>query len=1000
MAGADPLPDRPPARRRLPVHLQVCQYSRPRCAPRHVVAAASLTASQRNALEAACSSKAGPYLRAKRVSSDAFVASSSKDAVDVVPADRVAEICFPVTPELVAYRVKGREQHYFSVDAMASALDVDAGEIVDALAYLHPDDAVTGSVEGVQPTYDLQPRSPPFPHLQDFVSTSVAVAFYPEHRDRFVGAASIGDMHSPRVPEYTIAGTKHGVKWISTLDLRVAADAAAFELDDDVSDAEDGGSDDEDSFAHKVRALGPKNGSHMCNAVRIGDGTLQRCVVAKRGSGAFVDAAWIRVHIPKLWAKIRCDVSPAIPGAPILMDTNAVKVRVRCIPKGARISTYSMTLRRRLKDVDTTLKPIMETVSAVRRGVEYGSVLLTLHALRLLDNGEGTLPDTFDLRTLAAKAMVAVRRSIPQHPELADTFRQYRAVLEGYVDTSLAEVGNSMKYAIGEYVTNTYTSVGEHGPARIKALLAAVHRLYDGHRFGNTVLRCSDFVEGRGTLPDDISSELAACANKYREIYLLKGLQKLPGFDIHSLPKKLQAERHRRCLELFWQINRDLRAVRDTAIASGRWRLPKSEIETSDCNGSPPPVCDPEDPTKDCESHIVKVWKSGEFAPLPIASVGDRFAMLDSDVLRRKVFREAANASESFVAGDVHSLFKLDGAARSIASGWKRSAMFRTDGTTLQEIWFHPASGDTSTPPPESVTREKKRKAAPRAAKSGYEPVDIPEDARCVGDDPGVVNEHFVCEQRSNGRCTFTKLDRKSREDALRDLKLRREQRVKQHASAALEALSGTRRRTFDSAQFVRYTEVRSIHRKALERAYVCRAARSEAFSSRRILTSRLDGFINRVIDGGEDGRAARLKGRLYWGEGNATASAQLSKRLKTAHRQWVQHVWVDEFGTSKFDCITHEELAPAYRRGIGRGGQAGWIKDRDVRFRTTEFALESRHPCPYPITLLLNKGFRDSELQKWVAVDRDGNASYAIRKLMGLQEEARPQCYRRVRGT
>ena len=126
-------------------------------------------------------------------------------------------------------------------------------------------------------------------------------------------------------------------------------------------------------------------------------------------------------------------------------------------------------------------------------------------------------------------------------------------------------------------------------------------------------------------------------------------------------------------------------------------------------------------------------------------------------------------------------------------------------------------------------------------------------------------------------------------------------------------------------------------------------------------------------------GRDARSNGDiLYWGEGNGTGSAKLAKRLDTAHKEWVKHLWVEEWGTTKYDCITYEELDPAYRRGIKKGGTPGWIKDRDVRFRKSEGTLETRHPCPYPTPLLMGKGFRTEELQRRTAVDRDGNASYA----------------------
>jgi uncharacterized membrane protein len=633
-----------------------------------------------------------------------------------------------------------------------------------------------------------------------------------------------------------------------------------------------------------------------------------------------------------------------------------------------------------------------------------------MHVMRLLDDNGGILkdgvgPDVFDLRALANKAMTSVRHAHPKHPGLAEMFLHHSDVLSGYVDGSLAEVGNAMKYEATQYVTNAYSSVGSHGPGRVVNVISAARRLYGGAH--DAVHRCIEFIEGRGNLPGDLVPQLGAYAKKYRDMYGVKGLHSVPGFVINDLPKRLQAERHRRCLELFWEINRDLRLFRDEAVASGRWRLPGPEDDEP--GALVEDVCDPELPGTTPLPGVIGIWSTGEFAALPVSHIVDRHVLIDGDVIKRKVVRPVGPAALD--PADITSLFKFDGAARSLQRGWKRAPMFRTDGTALKEIWYMEGAGGTRGPKPvvttekcstsasspgETPAKSKSRTKKGRAVKNGYDTV-IPCGSRRVGDDPGDVIQHYTCERLPNGRAIFHKLTRAARDKLLQPIKRAREARVAKYAKDAVAALSLTRKKTFDIQAFRAYAHARNQHRSALEKAFCSQSARSEKFESQRLLTSQLDRFIITVLDGGPDGRDAR-KRITYWGEGNGTGSAKVAKRIKTAHWMWAVHLWVDEFGTTKFDCITHEELASAYRRGVGKGGQAGWIRDRDVKFRKSEtHTLESRHPCPYPTPLLENTGFRESDLRRWLAVDRDGNAAYAITGLMGVAEDSRPPCYRRA---
>ena len=98
-------------------------------------------------------------------------------------------------------------------------------------------------------------------------------------------------------------------------------------------------------------------------------------------------------------------------------------------------------------------------------------------------------------------------------------------------------------------------------------------------------------------------------------------------------------------------------------------------------------------------SSSVKVWSSKEFSPLPITGLYDRHVLIDEDTLSRKIFR-SIDTAVTFTPGDVSSLLKQEGAARSVKRGWRRSPLFRTDGTSLKELWFLPKeSGDATEDP-------------------------------------------------------------------------------------------------------------------------------------------------------------------------------------------------------------------------------------------------------------------------------------------------------------
>ena len=886
----------------------------------------------------------------------------SSRTVDFAYAYQVQEACFPVQPEYPRiYKKFGSVTPFVWLEGFASSFDEADG--VDPKE-LHLFDTTLGSVEGEDV---VRPRDPAFPHSHRFVSISVAAQACPAARQQLVQALGFAD--APEIPTYSVQKDGSGDaslpgRWVTSLDLEAAMTRLGFDVDGD--------EDEESSFTTVLHEkYGVNKNKHVRNAVRSDDGTfLISCKSTKGGSAPIVSISALRAQLRRVGELL----APALPGAPIFLATNPAARKASSIPAGARICSVEMTISRRLRaEVKDTFLSELSAVTRMERAMcEYGTLFLNIHLMRLLRDGGGVLsdgngPDAFNIEPLMRKCMCAVRFGRPKHPSLSITYDEFKSTLDRFVDESLPDTGNCVKYAATQLTANIYNSIAAAGAKRTHALLTAARKLHGGGV--DMVDQAHAYVQHQRSDLGDCTLQVADLARKYRSIYAEKGLASYPGFDLNSIGKARRPQLARRCLEVLHEINVDLRNVKEAAIASGRWRSPTSY------------TYDDEEKTR--------VWKSYEFSLLSVSSLTDRCSLIDKDVFARKCFSASRQLTE-----DLQHVFKTDKQARSQEKGWKRSSIFRTNGTKLIEIWYleKPSSGDQGRPPP-----SKPKNPAKNGPRNPSDFVDVPPGARKVGDDPGDVNEHTVCEVLPNGTAICRFLTRDNRKRVTAPIRKRRETRQRLFAATAVDDLSSTRKKTACLETFVEYADARGRWRASLTRAFACRAARADAFEEGRRITKRLDKFINLVIDGGADGREFRknIAGdptkKLKWGEGNRTRSAKLARRLNSAFQATVDHMWIEEAGTTKFDAITGNELDDAWRQITLKGGKKKWVTDRDVKFRKPEDVLGSHHPFPISADLLKGKGFRDIDLETRHAVCRDGNASYAIRGRIGVPPEEWP---------
>jgi hypothetical protein len=967
-----------------------------------VVEVSYLTESQRALIDASYERTGRTQNKLVKTSAGEWVTCGAKHkgGVIVARASHIQEVCFPLEVDASAvYHLHGGDGSYISYTGLVAALELTSED----LDTLHKSDVVKGSVEGSHSRSYIQRRNSNFPHVHEFVSPSGAVQLHPDNRGAILRLVHGGRYDLPQLPKYTMddsSGVAVAGEYVSLLDLQIALDSCGICLEDintcdDADDADNAGDADDTFLACLKSVLGAKDSRKDIRQAVV-DSSRNRLVACRSASAA--SAPFVRVgflqKFPNIWSGLAELASPADKSATILMATNPAKKRQVCIPKGARIQSVERTLRGRLfeQHKDLIHMHLLEVERMGRCGAEYGTLLINLHLIRMLEEGDGVLmdglgPNVLSLPHLMSKCVAAVRFGRPKHPALAATYDRYARELEPFIDTSLPETGNCIKYSATQLCGNFYSSVANHGQQRVHALLTSARRVYGGE--WKDIDAVHGYVQGQRDMPANLPPEIVALGTKYRDVYRSKGLCGVSGLAFTTIPVNKRPERARRCFELFFEINRDMRRIRDIAIASGRWKLPGDPDED---------VKDGEEDFEEEEVHDkdvdkVKVWKSHEFSLFPVSGMASRCELIDSDIMGRKCFGEIRSALGG--TKDLSRLFNSKGAARSIASGWKRADLFRTNGTKLIEIWYLPkeAASTGAECPPSDEHDVKRKYGKKKQCKKPTDIVDVPSNARRVGDDPGDVNEHFVCEIFSDNSVASHVLTRVERLDMTDKLRKRQVRRVRTHAAQAMVDISKTRKRTSDLHEFLKYVCMRGVHRKALANAFVSRAARADAFEYGRLRTRQVDRFINQVIDGGERGKQFRRNIQapddlLYWGEGDGTKSALVKRRLDSAFKHMVKHLWVTESGSTKFDCMTGRELDVAWRKVTSqKDGKTRWVKDRDVRFRKPE-DTQGSHPFPISPCSLEGKGFKERDLQTRQAVDRDGNAAYTINKRIGVPKE------------
>ena len=952
-----------------------------------------LISAQCDALVAECTDEKGPFFKIRKNRAGELTADNatkSPSAFNVVSAWKVQEVCYPISPEDDRVYFKHSDPTPFLLlDGLVHlhGLSNDASQNLD----LHDCDVLHGSIEGSTSAQTLKSRLHPFPHIHQFVSISVAVQLCPESRVSLLRLVPNVPESFPELPKYSISECDG--EWLSILDLEVSLVNRGVYLE--APDDDDGDSSDDPDICKALCAMRGVKQGQFTNAVRVpDDASLKRCTKATRASGRFVHMGWL-AKITDIWTHVQDAIAPANPALPILIDTNPAKQRAKAIPKGAKICSVERTLSRRLvnEHKDTIHATLLRVCEMERRMAEFGTLLLNVHLLRLLDEGGGKLqdgvgPHAFDASILLRKCMAAVRFGRPKHPGLGETYDKYSDTFAPLVDTTLPETGNCIKYAATQLVANAYVSIKNHGKQRVHALLTSVRKVHGGE--SKQVNQAVAYIEGRGQRPSDAPGELLAICDKYFELYRQKGVHRYPAFDIYKHEKADQANAARRYFELFYEINRDMRVIEQQALDSGRWKSVSttpdgsSDDETVD-RGSQGDGTRGETETRGETVHRevggVKFWKSYEFSLLPVTHLKSRCALIDGDIMRRACFRDV-----KALVPDLADIFDSKGAARSLKLGWRRSSMFRTNGTTLIEVWYLPKDKI-----PEGAGTPPKSDAPTRKA---HDERVLTPGARKVGDDPGDVNKHYVCEVLPDESIQTYVFTRAECDEATSVQRKRRNHRQELFASQANGDFAVTRKKTADLQTFLQYVAVRVQHRSSLANAYASRAARADAFEEKRVRRSLLDTFINRVIGGGAQGQGVCKAGpdgtdKLHWGEGNRTRSAQLAKRLQTAFKEQVEHMWIDEGGSTKYDCVTGNELDFAWRHVTGKDGKTKWVKDRDVRFRKPEDVLGSRHPYPIsPDSLRVKDGFQEEDLRTRQAVCRDGNAAYTIRCRTGVPRD------------
>jgi hypothetical protein len=377
---------------------------------------------------------------------------------------------------------------------------------------------------------------------------------------------------------------------------------------------------------------------------------------------------------------------------------------------------------------------------------------------------------------------------------------------------------------------------------------------------------------------------------------------------------------------------------------------------------------------------------------LPVNSFKRRHVRICQDVFATKIYRKLYNMDVQGLEEDAFmSLFRAVGKGRQDArclrsekKGWKLGRTFMTDGTSISLLYENRSRGETAA--------AKRLRTKGMLSKEDLEAT-FKETDRKIGCDPGRVNILATCERFADGELELKKFTRDDYYSlgSLDDLKERRERRHNLYKTAKA-AVSCTRRRTSDGAEFAAYVAAVGTHRADLDKAYAGRSACSEAFEGYRFKNKALDGFLRGLGSHPDDGT-------LYIGLGagqfactgpgeRSVPTTAVQHRMKTAFKERMKVLMVDEWMTTQLSCVAPYEKLGVPDRTLPGGGTT---KDRDVRFCSSEPLLGS-HPCP-PLQSL-TEGLVLPPGSEWVC--RDGNSAYNMMELMGLRHDERPIAFRR----
>lgn len=952
-----------------------------------------LSEDQRRIVRAAFGKSLGFKIRASP-KGDAYIKRAvgfRGECVELWKADFVAQAAFPVHPKAGA--------HYKPHEAVPYV----AFRTMETLGYAPaednflPADVCNATVDEVlEGKVVLRPRSDDYEHGWSFATFPAMVRRFPAAKAALLEMIAPG-LSQPDLPTYEVQGLKG--RWVTSADFVRVVDAtiesARPSLTEEASLAEW-------SCNPKYATLGA-------------DGELQACCKNKGSSTPIVSEAWITKKKQAWLSPILCSMGPANMDVPIVTGVHPVRGGVRAreaqaAKEGAikkpRKSSVKMTLKSRLKDpeMEKLIEAVVDSISAASR---YGSYLLNLHLMRVLDAAEGVLPDVgpdvFTLEHTVRRAMAAVRFQRPKHEGLAQTVAECPELLE-LVDTSLPETGNSLNREATGYATTVHTTMQLAGPNRICTLMNAACKLY-GVSAKGAAHSIVQYVRGYGKLSIGLPDKVTLLADKYRKVYSEKGLHDSYGFRIHDIVgEPCKEHRVRRVLELYWLINQDLMNLETSALAQGWTKSTKHCNIGRSLRSSTLQLFEEPDTERPVEDNKVKVWARRTFAFLPVSSLKRRHVRIDNQSFQRALDRVTHDIdSTKYEASDFSSIF-LEGVPRrqdvrkiKKSGAWTMGPSFLTDGRSLV------------------VTYISKTEGAPSKNKAGdMDDVEqwtmIPEGAIVVGDDPGRKNTHYTCQRVSDGTIAnadfacervpdgaggWLQFKVQTRVDHYAELdktKKRAEARHVAKASEAIAALSAKRRRTTSMAEFRQYVATMARWKNEFKEAYGCRAACSEAFTNYRTKTGAMDRFIASFVE-----KDAMVYYALGDANFNSTGRGEKSvpttsygKRIDKAFKESILRVPVDEWNTTKMDSVTMTELAPAWRTMTDSVGRLRYIQDRDVRFCTSEL-LGSYHPCAAKLSLM--EGLLDAP-EGYIGVDRDRNSAFAMLKLAGLRNEERPPVY------